>query len=298
MTALPAPAVWARSSSTSASTSIFTRSSKRTSGSHPSCSRILVGSPTRAGESLAPRAKRLVVANVVAPVEADVLEGCGDELLDSVRLAGRDDVVVRLVGLEHQPHRPHVVAGEAPVPLGGEVAEPQLLLEPEADRRRAAADLPGQELLRAPRRLVVEEDRRGRVQPVMAAERAGQEVGERLAGAVRRDRRDRRLLDLRHLRRRAEDLGRSGVQKPSLGVLTAEPFEERGRGGGGEGGGADRVLPGGGDERRRGEVVDLVGLELPNRRSDGISVGQLELDELDPVLRSPRRNRARCRRRS
>ncbi len=66
--------------------------------------------------------QRLVEADVVAPVEADVLEGGGDELLGGVRLARRDDVVVRLVGLKHQPHRPHVVAGEAPVPLGREVA--------------------------------------------------------------------------------------------------------------------------------------------------------------------------------
>ena len=37
------------------------------------------------------------------------------------------DVVVGLVLLEHQPHRLDVVAGEAPVALGVEVAERQLV---------------------------------------------------------------------------------------------------------------------------------------------------------------------------
>ena len=64
--------------------------------------------------------------DVVLPVEADVLEGDLAELPHRVGLSGRDDVVAGLVLLEHQPHRLDVVAGEAPVALGVEVAEPQL----------------------------------------------------------------------------------------------------------------------------------------------------------------------------
>ncbi len=48
------------------------------------------------------------------------------ELAHRVRLAGGDDVVVRLVLLEHQPHRLDVVAGVAPVALRVEVAEVEL----------------------------------------------------------------------------------------------------------------------------------------------------------------------------
>ena len=59
-----------------------------------------------------------------------------EELADAVRLAGGDDVVVGLLLLEHQPHRLDVVAGEAPVALGVEVAEEQLLLQPVLDARR------------------------------------------------------------------------------------------------------------------------------------------------------------------
>ena len=52
-----------------------------------------------------------------------------------MRLARRDDEIVGLVLLQHEPHRPDVVPGEAPVPLGVEIAEPHLA--PEADRDRA-----------------------------------------------------------------------------------------------------------------------------------------------------------------
>ena len=56
-------------------------------------------------------------------------EGRVEEVADRVGLAGGDDVVVGLLLLEHQPHRLDVVAGEAPVALGVEVAEHQLLLQ-------------------------------------------------------------------------------------------------------------------------------------------------------------------------
>ena len=50
-------------------------------------------------------------------IEADVAERGVDQIADRVAHAGRDDVVVRLVLLQHQPHRADVVAGEAPVAL-------------------------------------------------------------------------------------------------------------------------------------------------------------------------------------
>ena len=61
------------------------------------------------------------------------------ELAHRVGLAGRDDVVVGLVLLQHQPHGLDVVAGEAPVALGVEVAEPQLVGQAELDPGHAVA---------------------------------------------------------------------------------------------------------------------------------------------------------------
>ena len=97
-------------------------------------------------------------------VEADVGEGGRDEALDRVRLARGDDVVVGRLLLQHQPHRLDVVAGEAPVALGVQVADAQLLLHPELDAGHAVRDLAGHELETAARRLVVEEDAADRVE--------------------------------------------------------------------------------------------------------------------------------------
>ena len=69
------------------------------------------------------RAHERRVDTTYASVEAHVVEGDLDETLHRVGLARGDDVVVRLVLLEHEPHRLDVVAGEAPVALRVEVAE-------------------------------------------------------------------------------------------------------------------------------------------------------------------------------
>ena len=42
-------------------------------------------------------------------------------------------VIVRLRLLQHQPHRLHVVPGKAPVPLGVQIAQPQLICQAKLD---------------------------------------------------------------------------------------------------------------------------------------------------------------------
>src|SRR4030067_3832682 len=80
------------------------------------------------------------------------------ELADAVALAAADDVVVRLGVLEHHVHGARVVAGEAPVALGVEVAEEELFLLAQLDADGALGDLASDELGAATGRLVVEED--------------------------------------------------------------------------------------------------------------------------------------------
>ena len=91
-------------------------------------------------------------------IELYAREGEIDELAHRMGLAGGDHEVLGLVLLQHEPHRLDVVAGEAPVALRVEVAEPQLVREAELDARRRVGDLAGDELQAAPRRFVVEED--------------------------------------------------------------------------------------------------------------------------------------------
>src|SRR4029434_2332710 len=92
--------------------------------------------------------------DVLLPVEACVAKGNLAELTHAVRLGGRGQVVVWGGLLHHQPHRPDVVASEAPVSPSLEVPHRQLLLKAELDPRDAVRDLAGHELQSATWRLV------------------------------------------------------------------------------------------------------------------------------------------------
>ena len=132
---------------------------------------------------------------------------------------------------------------------------------PEADRRRRARDLARDERGRAPRRLVVEEDRRGDVQPVVRARRA------RRAGAPRAWRRRRacsaarRVLALRARRvRRRRSRASAATTTRAAGACVAHGVDQLG----GRARRSPRIVSAAAahesrHERRRGEVVDLVG---------------------------------------
>ena len=100
-----------------------------------------------------------VLLDVPRPVvDADRAEGDVEQLADRVRLAGGQHVVVGLGLLQHPPHALDVVAREAPVALGVEVAHGDPVLQAERDRGDGHRDLAGDELRSAARRLVVEQD--------------------------------------------------------------------------------------------------------------------------------------------
>ena len=84
--------------------------------------------------------------HVPLPVEPGVVEGDDDEVAHGVGDAGADHVVARLGLLQHPPHRVDVVAGEAPVAVGVEVAEPELAGQAELDAGHAVGHLAGDEL--------------------------------------------------------------------------------------------------------------------------------------------------------
>ena len=111
-----------------ASTSRATSSSNDTDGAQPSFVAGFRGIADEVVQLSLAALERLVDAHVRAPVEAHVRKGDFDELADTVQLAGRDDVVVRLVLLHHQPHRLDIVARVSPVALRIEIAEHELLL--------------------------------------------------------------------------------------------------------------------------------------------------------------------------
>jgi hypothetical protein len=60
---------------------------------------------------------------VVGVIQADDFEGVIAELAHRPGLARTNYEIRRLVLLEHEPHRAHVVTGESPVPPSIQVAE-------------------------------------------------------------------------------------------------------------------------------------------------------------------------------
>ena len=222
----------------------------------------------------------LVLLDVRLPVvDADVAERGGEVVADRVCLAGRDDVVVGLLLLEHQPHRLDVVAGEAPVTLGVEVAEHDVLLRPEVDPRHCLADLPGHELRPTARRLVVEEDPRGGVHAVGLAVVDGHVVAEDLGDAVGRARPQQGRLALRHLLHLPEHLRARGLveahRRRVVARVQAHGLEHRQHALAGHVGRQRGVLPRERHEADGAEVVDLVGPGVPQRADQAGHVGQV-----------------------
>ena len=226
---------------------------------------------------------------MVAPVETNRVERARHELLDRVRHARRDDVVARLVVLEHQPHRAHVVARIAPVAAGGEVPEDELAFQAERDRRRRAGDLPGEEVDGPERRLVVVEDPAAREHPVAAAIGRRDEVRVRLRDAVGRHGARWRLLGLGRLARLAEDLARGRLVEADRRVDFSDRLQHRRHADRRELGRPDRLVPGARDEGGGGEVVDLGRPCRLERLDERGAVEEVGPHELDPALERSQR---------
>src|SRR5579859_3476100 len=85
--------------------------------------------------------KPLVDDDVIAPIEARARERELGEFLHAVRFARGDDEILGLVLLHDELDGLHVVAGEAPIAAGLEVAERERLLAAGLDPRHRARDL-------------------------------------------------------------------------------------------------------------------------------------------------------------
>ena len=220
------------------------------------------------------------------PVAADDRERRIEQVADRVAAAGADDVVGRLVLLQHLPHRGDVVAGEPPVAAGLEVAQRERVDQAGLDAGRGERDLPRDERLAPQRRLVVEQDARAREQPVRLAVVDRQMVGRDLAAGVRAARVQRRRLALRlRAGQAAEHLGRARLvepHRPRLGQQ-ADPFEHVQRALGVDLLRVRRLVEADADMALGGQVVDLVRLQrdqVPHRPG---RIGHVAVVQRDPV---------------
>ena len=104
----------------------------------------------------------VVLDDELLPVQIDMAEGLLQKLADTVCFAGGNNVVIRIVLLEHQPHCAYIVRCEAPITARIQIPQPQLVAKAELDAGDTIGDLVGHEFQAAARAFVVEEDAGGR----------------------------------------------------------------------------------------------------------------------------------------
>ena len=95
---------------------------------------------------------------MIAPVEANLGEGSGDELLERVRHTRSNDKVVRGVALQYRPHGLDIIRNPTPVAIHGQITEREPLAAALRNTRCGTGDLAGDEARRSQRGLVVEQD--------------------------------------------------------------------------------------------------------------------------------------------
>ena len=149
--------------------------------------------------------------------------------------------------------------------------------------RHAVRHLARHELDAAQRALVVEEDAGRRVEAKALAIVHRDPVAVELCDGVGAARIEGRRLGLRRLLDAAVHFGRGGLVEARVGLRRAHGLQHVRHADGGDGAGEDRLLPGGGDEALRGEIVDLVGFRLLHDARQARQVGHIAVDETHVV---------------
>ena len=233
--------------------------------------------------------ERLFVDAAPLPGEIKLqkLGAATDELADGVLLASGDDEVLGFFLLQHEPLHFDIVAGVAPVALGVQVAQEELLLEADLDAGQAAGDLAGDEGLTAQRRLVVEEDAVAGVHAVGFAVVDHNPKAVHLRDGVGGTRVEGRGLLLRDLLDKTVKLRGGGLVELGLSFKAedADGFQQAEHA---EGvrirsvlGLFERDL----DVRLRGEIIDLVGLDLLDDVDERRAVGHVAIVQKEVGVR-------------
>ena len=223
-------------------------------------------------------------------VEVEEFGAALDEVAHAVLLAGGDDEVLGFFLLEHEPLHLDVVAGVSPVALGVEVAEEELLLEADLDAGETAGDLAGDKGFAAQGALVIKKDAIAGVDAVGLAVVDDDPEAVHLGDGVGRAGVEGGGLLLGDLLDEAVELGGGGLVELCLlfeaedadGLEQAEDTEGVGVGG------VLGLFEGDGDVGLRGEVVDLVGLDLLHDVNERGGVGHIAVVEDEVAMRDVR----------
>src|SRR5450631_866867 len=214
-----------------------------------------------------------------ADADAGFGEGAFDEFAHRVGFPRRQDIIVRLGLLQNAPHSLDVIACVAPIPLGIEVAQKELVLKAQMDRRDRAGDFSRDEGLGPGWTFMVEQDAVRSVHSIGFAVIDGDPIGVELRGGVRRARIEGRCLVLRNRLHLPIKLGcRSLIEAGFLGkAQDADRFEKAKRA---NGVGILRIfrrLETHLDVALRGEVVNFVGLDLLDNANEVGRIGEVAI---------------------
>ena len=216
-----------------------------------------------------------VLFDVVLPVEANVGKGGFHKFAHGVGLAGGDNVVVRSVLLEHQPHGFNVFGGIAPVAFGVQIAKVEFLLETHLYAGNGAGDFAGDESFTASGRFVVEEDAGGGMQSVGFAVVDSDPVGEDFRAGIRGARIEGGGFFLGRFQNFAIHLGGGGLVEAAVEADLADGFEHAQGANGGDFGGEIGHFEGDFDVGLGGEVVNFVGFDVGQQAHEGGAVGKV-----------------------
>src|SRR6267142_3778272 len=125
-------------------------------------------------------------------------------------VSSRNHIVGWFVLLEHEPHRPYIIEGVAPVPGGLQIPQPQLAGKAQVNLCDVRRDLASYELEPAPWAFVIEKNPARCMELVSLAVVAGEVEACNLRYTVSGARVKRRFFGLRALLRLTEHFARSG----------------------------------------------------------------------------------------
>jgi hypothetical protein len=223
--------------------------------------------------------------DVAAPVEPGRREGELDEIAHAVRLAGRNDVIIGLLLLQHQPHRLDIVAGKAPIPPCIEVPQVKLVLQTVTDAPNRSRRLARDEGLAATRALMVEQNAVADEEPIGFAVVDRKPMRRHLADAIGAARVKRRPFALGR-RGGAEHLRGTGLiathRAAAVEHMVAHRLDQSQRADGDHVGGVFGDLEGDLDVALGAEVVNLVGIDSFEHPPQTGAVGQVAVVQGEP----------------
>jgi hypothetical protein len=211
---------------------------------------------------------------VPAPIEARIGEGFLKKLPDGVRLAGADDIVIRLILLDDVPNGFYVFGSVAPIAASIEVAEVESVGFASEYGSYAASDLAGNEGFATAGAFVIEENAVGGVEAVAFSIDAGHPVSVNLRGSVGAARLKGSEFALGG-RSGAEDLGAGSLVEAGFATAATNGFEEASGAKAGDVAGIFGHVEADADVALRGEMIQFVRSETVDEAENPFGARQI-----------------------